>query len=59
MCQLTGCDVAACVWVDDHVRDDVRDWARIRPSPALHADHRAGLTDELIEPALAFAAQMS
>jgi hypothetical protein len=50
-----------CVWIDDHVRGDVEEWARAREAPTLvlRANHRAGLTDDIVERALAFAAHAS
>ncbi len=49
----------ACVWIDDHIRDDVEEWARARGTPTLvlRADHRTGLSDDIVDRALAFAAQ--
>lgn len=48
----------ACVLIDDHIRDDVEQWARARRAPTLllRADHRVGLTDDIVDRALAFAA---
>ncbi len=47
----------ACIWIDDHIRDDVEDWARARDAPTLvlRADHRIGLTDDIVDRALDFA----
>jgi hypothetical protein len=46
-----------CVWIDDQVRDDIERWAHDREAPTLvlHADHRTGLSDELVDRALSFA----
>jgi len=42
----------------DHIRDDVEEWARARGAPTLvlRADHRTGLTDDIVDRALEFAA---
>lgn len=48
----------SCVWIDDHVRTDVEQWAEERQAPTLvlRADHRVGLSDNIVETALRFAA---
>ncbi len=50
-----------CVWIDDHIRADVEEWAQARDEPTLvlRADHQVGLTDDIVERALAFAARGS
>ncbi len=51
----------ACVWIDDHVRPDVEDWAwsRTTPTLVLRADHRRGLCDELVEHAIESASRVA
>lgn len=46
-----------CVWIDDHIGEDVEVWARRRDAPTLvmRADYLSGLTDDIVERALAFA----
>jgi len=50
-----------CVWIDDHVREDVELWAHERDSPTLvlHVDHQTGLTDVHLDRALRFAAGLA
>jgi HAD domain in Swiss Army Knife RNA repair proteins len=47
-----------CAWIDDDLPEDAARWARERRAPTLllPADNEVGLTDELVERALAFAA---
>jgi hypothetical protein len=47
----------ACAWIDDDLPEDAERWARERGAPTLllRVDHEVGLTDAVVERAIAFA----
>lgn len=53
-------DERPCAWIDDDLGEDAERWAKVRPAPTLLArtDSHVGLTDQLTERCLEFAARV-